>query len=425
MRQALELARQGIGLAAPNPYVGALVVDADGRILGSGFHTYERIKHAEVIALEQAQGKVASLKEATLYLNLEPCCHQGRTGPCTEAIITSGVKRVVTAMRDPNPLVNGKGIEQLRAAGVEVIEGVLQDEARKLNESFAKYMRWHEPLVTLKAGMTLDGKIAPPPVQSGASLGSAGPTGGWITSETARAHVQELRHASDALMVGVGTIIADDPLLTDRSGKPRRRPLLRVIVDSRLRLPLESRVVKTAQDDLLVLCSFAEEKKKREFEARGIRVEQVAVAHASPLAEFSNKIKRMPSRRRTGTGAPIVPETGSSSSDGRPDMRSMMARLAQMQITSLLIEGGALINWAALAAGVVDKVFLYYAPKILAGMGSVPFARGAGFRHMGEAAYVRRVTIHHFGEDFAVEGYIRDPYDFALVANLEPMEEGY
>jgi len=425
MRQALELARQGVGLAAPNPYVGALVVDPDGKTLGSGFHTYERIKHAEVIALEQAQGKGASLKEATLYLNLEPCCHQGRTGPCTEAIIASGVKRVVTAMRDPNPLVNGKGIEQLRAAGVEVIEGVLQDEARKLNESFTKYMRWHEPLVTLKAGMTLDGKIAPPPVQSGAPLGSAGPTGGWITSETARAHVQELRHASDALMVGVGTIIADDPLLTDRSGKPRRRPLLRVIVDSRLRLPLESRVVKTAQDDLLVLCSFAEEKKKREFEARGIRVEQVAVAHASPLAEFSNKIKRMPSRRRTGTGAPIVPETGSSSSDGRPDMRSMMARLAQMQITSLLIEGGALINWAALAAGVVDKVFLYYAPKILAGMGSVPFARGAGFRHMGEAAYVRRVTIHHFGEDFAVEGYIRDPYDFALVANLEPMEEGY
>ena len=428
MRQALELARLGVGLAAPNPYVGALVVDPNGKILGSGFHTYERIKHAEVIALEQAQGKGASLKEATLYLNLEPCCHQGRTGPCTEAITASGVKRVVTAMRDPNPIVDGRGIKQLRAAGIEVIEGVLQDEARKLNESFAKYMRWHEPLVTLKAGMTLDGKIAPPPVQSGAALGSGGsggPTGGWITSETARAHVQELRHASDALMVGVGTIIADDPLLTDRSGRPRRRPLLRVIVDSRLRLPLESRVVKTVHDDLLVLCSFAEEKKKREFEARGIRVEQVAVAHASPPAEVSHKIMHMPSRRRTGTGAPIVPETGAASADGRPDMRSMMARLAQMQITSLLIEGGALVNWAALAAGVVDKLFLYYAPKILAGMGSVPFARGAGFRHMGEAAYVRRVTIHHFGEDFAVEGYIRDPYDFALVANLEPMEEGY
>jgi diaminohydroxyphosphoribosylaminopyrimidine deaminase/5-amino-6-(5-phosphoribosylamino)uracil reductase len=414
MSQTLELARRGIGLATPNPYVGALVVDPAGKILGRGFHTYAGVKHGEVLALEEAQSKGASLAEATLYLNLEPCCHQGRTGPCTQAILASGIKRVVTAMRDPNPLVGGKGIDELRAAGVEVIEGVLQDEARKLNESFAKYIRSGEPLVTLKAGMTLDGKIAPPPSESApaAAGSSAGPTGGWITSESARAHVQELRHASDAIMVGVGTIIADDPLLTDRTGRPRRRPLLRVIVDSRLRLPLESRVVKSAHDDVLVLCSFAEEKRKRELEACGIRVEQVAVAHSAAPAVVPDKVRQMPSRRRTGTGAPIHPETGAVSSDGRPDMRSMMQRLGEMQITSLLIEGGALINWAALAAGVVDKVFLYYAPRILAGMGSVPFARGAGFRHMGEAAYVQHVTIHHFGEDFAVEGYIHDPYDF-------------
>lgn len=421
MRQALELARQGIGLAAPNPYVGALVVDAHGKILGQGFHTYEGLKHAEVIALEQAQSKGFSLQDATLYLNLEPCCHQGRTGPCTQTILASGIKRVVTAMSDPNPLVHGKGIEQLRFAGVEVIEGVLEDEARKLNEAFAKYVRWCEPLVTLKAGMTLDGKIAPPPGTSGlpTALGSGGATGGWITSETARTHVQELRHASDAIMVGVGTIIADDPLLTDRTGRPRRRPLLRVIVDSRLRLPLESRVVKTAQEDVLILCSFAEEKKKREFEACGIRVEQVAVANGAPSLAMSEKVRQMPARRRTGTGAPILPETGGGSADGRPDMRSMMQRLGEMQITSLLIEGGALINWAALAAGVVDKVFLYYAPRILAGMGSVPFARGAGFRHMSEAAHVQHVTIHHFGEDFAVEGYLRDPYDFSAAPRLE------
>lgn len=412
MRQALALARQGIGLASPNPYVGAVVVDAAGKVLGSGFHTYEGVRHGEVIAIEQAQSKSKALKDATLYVNLEPCCHQGRTGPCTEAIIASGIKRVVMAMRDPNPVVRGKGVEQLTAVGIEVIEGVLEDEARKLNEAFAKYIRWHEPLVTLKAGMTLDGKIAPPP---GASGEPTGPTGGWITSETARAHVQELRHSSDALMVGVGTIIADDPLLTDRSGKPRRRPLLRVIVDSRLRLPLDSRVVKTAQDDLLVLCSFAEEKKKREFEARGIRVEQVAIAHSASVPPPSSNLRRMPLRRRTGTGVPVLPEMEPSSLDGRPDMRSMMKRLAQMQTTSLLIEGGALVNWAALAAGVVDKVFLYYAPKILAGSGSVPFARGAGFRHMGEAAYVQHVSIHHFGEDFAVEGYIRDPYDFSAI----------
>ena len=428
MRQALELARRGIGLTSPNPKVGALVVDIGGNVLGSGFHTYEGVKHAEVLAIEKARQRAASLKDATLYLNLEPCCHRGRTVPCTNTIIPSGIRTVVAAMRDPNPLVQGRGLELLRAAGIEVVEGVLEDQARKLNESFTKYIRWHEPLVTLKSGMTLDGKIAPPPsdrIEGPIASEVSGPTGGWITSEQARAHVHELRHGSDALMVGVGTIIADDPLLTDRSGKPRRRPLLRVIVDSRLRLPLESRVVNTAQADVLVLCSLAEEKKKRELEARGIRVEQVAMAHVPQPPELSAKIRRMPVRLRTGTGAPILPDPQPGLPDGRPDMHSMMTRLAQLQITSLLIEGGALINWAALAAGVVDKVFLYYAPRILAGTGSVPFARGAGFRHMDEAAYVRNVTIHHFGEDFAVEGYIRDPYDFSAAANLEPMEEGY
>src|SRR5260370_6292862 len=192
--------------------------------------------------------------------------------------------------------------------------------------------------------MTLDGKIAPPPGESGTptALGSGGATGGWITSETARANVQELRHSSDALMVGVGTIIADDPLLTDRTGRPRRRRLLRVIVDSRLRLPLESRVVKTAQDDVLVLCSFAEEKKKREFEARGIRVEQVAVAHAASVRGPSDKIRRMPVRRRTGIGGPLFPGMESSPPDGPPDMRSMFNPLDRWQITSPLIEGGAL-----------------------------------------------------------------------------------
>jgi diaminohydroxyphosphoribosylaminopyrimidine deaminase/5-amino-6-(5-phosphoribosylamino)uracil reductase len=188
--------------------------------------------------------------------------------------------------------------------------------------------------------------------------------------------VQELRHLNDAIMVGVGTIIADDPLLTDRSGLPRRRSLLRVIVDSRLRLPPESRVVKTAKDDVLVLCSFAEEKRKRELQDQGIRVEQVPV----------------------GVG------------DGRPDMVQIARRLGTMEITSLLVEGGAMINGAALASGIVDKVFLYYAPKILAGTGSVPFATGPGFAHMSEAAYVKGIKVHRFGEDFAVEGYLRDPY---------------
>jgi diaminohydroxyphosphoribosylaminopyrimidine deaminase/5-amino-6-(5-phosphoribosylamino)uracil reductase len=375
MRQALDLAREGTALTSPNPLVGALVV-REAAIVGRGYHLFEGVKHAEILALEQA-GEQA--RGATLYLNLEPCCHEGRTGPCVERVIAAGVRRVVAAMPDPNPQVNGKSLARLRQAGVEVTEGVGRAEARKLNEAFARYIRSKRPLVTLKAGMTLDGKIAPPPGESEnpSALGASGASGGWITSEQARAHAQELRHAMDAIMVGVGTVIADDPLLTDRTGRPRRRPLLRVIMDSRLRLSLDSRVAKTARNDVVVFCSFAEEKRKKEFEERGLRVEQVKL------------------------GTP----------DGRPDLPKIVERLGEMEITSLLIEGGALLNWTALATGAVDKVFLYYAPKILAGTGSVPFAAGAGFRRISEAAQVKELTVHRFAEDFAVEGYLRDPYE--------------
>ena len=381
LRRALELAGKGIGLASPNPCVGAVIVDDQGNVCGEGFHTYEAAKHAEVLALENAGVKA---RGATLFINLEPCSHQGRTGPCAEAVIAAGIRRVVACMQDPNPVVSDQGFAKLRAAGVAVASGILEEEARPLNEAFAKYIRRHAPLVTLKAGMTLDGKIAPPPGETDVpkALGAAASVSGWITSEQARAHVQQLRHASDAIMVGVGTILADDPLLTDRTGEPRRRPLLRVILDSRLRLPSESRIVKTAHhnQDVLVFCSFAEEKKRNILEQRGIRVEQL------PLG----------------------------GRDGRPDLEKVVARLGELEITSLLIEGGALVNWAALAAGVVDKVFLYYAPKILAGTGSVPFAAGAGFRRMSEAAQVSNITLHRFGgsDDFAVEGYLRDPYAY-------------
>jgi len=375
MREALELAWRGTALASPGARVGALVVDRDGNVAGRGYYIYDGVKHAEILALEQAREKA---RGGTIYLTLEPHCHQGRTPPCTDAIIAAGVKRVVAAMADPNPKVAGKGFEQLRTAGIVVQTGLLEAEARHINEAFAKYILTRRPLVTLKSGMTLDGKIAPPPGDSlnPSALGSMSATGGWITSEEARAHVQELRHESDAIMVGVGTIIADDPLLTDRTGKPRRRPLLRVVLDSRLRLPLESRLVKTAKDDVLVFCSFAEEKKKQELEQRGVRVEQVQLG----------------------------------SNDGRPDLKKVAGRLGELEITSLLVEGGALVNWAALAAGVVDKIFLYYAPKILAGAGSVPFAGGEGFRRLTEAAQVKNISLHRFGEDFAVEGYLRDPY---------------
>ncbi|MGB9121434.1 MAG: bifunctional diaminohydroxyphosphoribosylaminopyrimidine deaminase/5-amino-6-(5-phosphoribosylamino)uracil reductase RibD [Candidatus Angelobacter sp.] len=375
MRRAIELARRGSGLTSPGARVGAVITDASGQFVGEAFYTFDGLKHAEILALEQA-GPHA--RGGTIYLNLEPHCHQSRTPPCTDALIAAGIKRVVAAMADPNPKVAGKGFEQLRAAGVVVETGLLEAEARRLNEAFARYIFARRPLVTLKSGMTLDGKIAPPPGDSfnPSALGATGATGGWITSEEARAHVQELRHESDAIMVGVGTIIADDPLLTDRTSLARRRPLLRVILDSRLRCPLESRLIKTAKDDVLIFCSFAEEKKRHQLEEHGIRVDQV------PLG----------------------------SSDGRPDLARIVDRLGELEITSLLIEGGALVNWTALATGVVDKIFLYYAPKILAGGGSVPFAGGEGFRRLNEAAQVKDIVLHRFGEDFAVEGYLRNPY---------------
>lgn len=376
LHRALELARAGIGLASPNPYVGAVIADAQGNIVGSGTYTYAGVKHAEVLALEAAGAKA---RGGTLYINLEPHAHQGRTPPCTDALIVAGIQRVVASMPDPNPKVSGRGFEQLRAAGIHVEVGRLEDRARRLNEPFAHYIRHATPLVTLKAAMTLDGKIAPPPTE--ALLKAEGiPAGGWITSEVARAHVQELRHQHDALLVGVGTILTDNPLLTDRSGRDRRRPLLRVILDSRLRLPLESRLVKDAAEhrktDVLVFCSSADERNKAQLEELGIQIERV------PVLEL----------------------------DGRPDLPAIFRRLGQLEITSLMIEGGATVNWAALAANAVDKVFLYYAPKILAGTGSIPFASGAGFRHMRQAAQVKQVHLHRFGEDFAVEGYLRDPY---------------
>jgi diaminohydroxyphosphoribosylaminopyrimidine deaminase/5-amino-6-(5-phosphoribosylamino)uracil reductase len=281
-------------------------------------------------------------------------------------------------MPDPNPEVSGRGFARLRHAGVLVASGLIEDEARPINDAFAKYIRYHLPLVTLKAGMTLDGKIAPPPEELAGTvaIGSGGPTGGWITSDDARAHVQELRHQHDAILVGVGTITADNPLLTDRTGLPRRRPLLRVIMDSHLRLPLDSRVAQTAKNDVLVFCSFAEEKKKQQLLQHGIQVEQVAPAGI----------------------------------DGRPDLEAICKRLAEREITSVMIEGGALVNWTALASRVADKIFFYYAPRILAGTGSVPFAAGPGFRRMSEAAHLKWFRLHRFGEDFAVEGYLRDPY---------------
>lgn len=359
MRRALELAEQGIALASPNPMVGAVLV-RNGQVVGEGFHTYEGKKHAEIIAIENAREQA---RGAALFINLEPCCHQGRTGPCTEAIIASGITQVVAAMEDPNPQVSGQGFDQLRQAGVEVQGGLCREEAERLNEAFARYIRTKLPLVTLKTAMTLDGRIAVPEDNSG-----------WVSSEEARAHVQRQRHAHDAIWTGIGTVLADNPMLTDRIGLARRRPLLRVLTDSKLRIPLSSRLLDRVDKDLLILCNTgAEFEKWRALERRGAEVCSVP-------------------------------------GEGRPDPRLVVAELGRREITSVLLEAGAELNGAALDAGVVDKVFLYYAPKILAGREALPMASGRVVRAMRDALPVRNLRHHHFGEDFAIEGYLHDVY---------------
>lgn len=384
LQRALDLASQGIGLASPNPHVGALIVDTQGYIAGTGIYTYAGVKHAEILALEAAGSRA---RGGTLYINLEPHAHHGRTPPCTDALIAAGIRRVVAAMPDPNPKVSGLGFEKLRAAGVQVDVGQLQEPARRLNESFARYIRHGVPLVTLKSAMTLDGKIAPPPADArdlaAETHAPNGFTGHWITGEAARAHAHELRHQHDAILVGIGTILADNPLLTDRSGRPRRRPLLRVILDSQLRLRLDSQLIRSSKSsaasssddcDVVVFTSFADTKKKTELESHGVRIETLPAP---------------PSKRL--------------------DLAAVLRRLGELEITSVMIEGGSTVNGAALSAGVVDKIFLYYAPEILGAASAVPFTPDAA--KMSPPTRVKLLRLHRFGEDFAIEGYLRDPYE--------------
>ena len=358
MRETLDLARKGRSLASPNPMVGAILV-RDGEVVGRGFHTYAGLHHAELIALAQAGEKA---RGATLYLNLEPCSHQGRTPPCVNAIIAAGVAKVVAPISDPNPLVAGQGFERLREAGVQVeIPGEFAAEAAKLNEPFLHFMRTGRPLVTLKTAITLDGKISAPDDNRG-----------WITSERARAHVQELRHDSDSIMTGIGTVLADDPLLSDRTGHPRCRPLLRIIMDSQLRLPLDSKMARSAAGDVVVVTTSAANLDRRKMlESRGIQV-----------LSFD------------GPG-------------GRADLQSIVEWLGRQRYLSLMIEAGSKLNWTALESGLVDRIFFYYGTKILGGLEALPLAGGIGRRRRADAIRVHDITIHKIPPDeFAVEGYL-------------------
>lgn len=372
MDQALALAARGIALASPNPMVGAVLVQ-NGKAIGEGFHTYDGVRHAETIALESA-GKAA--RGATLYINLEPCCHTGRTGPCTQALIAAGVARVVAATPDPNPQVAGRGFQELRAAGVEVRTGLREAEARRLNEAFARWIVSRKPLVTLKSALTLDGQLVLPGPQKRARAKAKGTSENdrWITSPESRAEVQRMRHASDALLTGIGTVLIDDPLLTDRTGLARRRELLRVVMDSRLRLPLRSQLVRSAQGDVLVFTRAREDSPK----ARALRRAGVEVV------------------RLAGRGS-------------KPGLVEAIAELGHRDLLSVLLEAGATLNSAALAARIVDKMRLFYAPKIAGARVRRPagpsFPQGQGAAHE-----LRNTSIATFGPDFALEGYLRDVY---------------
>jgi diaminohydroxyphosphoribosylaminopyrimidine deaminase / 5-amino-6-(5-phosphoribosylamino)uracil reductase len=363
MQRALELARRGVGLCSPNPMVGCVVLDRTGELAGEGWHEYDLVDHAEVVALRAAAERAGDrLRGGTAYVTLEPCNHIGRTPPCTTALIRAGLKRVVAATVDPNPGVTGGGLETLRAAKLETSIGACQKEARRLNEGFAHWTRHKRPFVLMKVAMSLDGRIAPP----------AGyhPTREpyWITSEEARAAVQPLRWQADAAMVGIDTVTADDPMLTDRSGLRRRRPLQRIVLDSALRMPLDAKMVKTAQNDVTIFTVSNDQARIRELNARGVRVETLPAE------------------------------------SGRVPLGKVLDRLGLEGILTLLTETGTRLNTALLIAGLVDRMHLFISPQIM-GSDAVP-----AFRGMASFAHLREVEVERYGNDLGLGSLLNDPW---------------
>lgn len=384
MREALALARRGAGTASPNPMVGAVVVDG-GRIVGRGYHLRPGTAHAEVAALDDA-GPLA--RGATLYTTLEPCDHHGRTPPCTEAIIRAGLRRVVAAMADPDVQVRGRGLRRLRDAGIEVRTGVAEDDARRLNEAYVKHRTTGLPFVTAKWAMTLDGRIA---TRSGESR--------WISGERSRALAHEHRAASDAILVGIGTVLLDDPALTARpaahagDSAPIAPPgdaaahtshvLRRVLLDSRLRVPLGARVLARDGTPVFVATTpAADPAAGRALEARGAEV--------------------------LVCGAP----------DGRVDLAALLRELGRRDVLSLFVEGGGTVHGAFMDAGLVDKVLAFIAPRIVGGPAPGPVG-GAGVASLAEAWRLDRTTIHRVGDDVVIEGYPARGTDGARPAPAE------
>jgi len=358
MRRALELAAQARGCTSPNPMVGAVIVKA-GEIVGEGYHHKAGTPHAEIHAINNAGGKA---RGAQLYVTLEPCCHRGLTPPCTAAIIQAGISSVVMAMQDPNPLVSGRGKAELEAHGITVQSGLLERKARKLNEFYIKYITTGLPFVILKSAMSIDGKIA---TYTGKSK--------WITSEVSRQKVHELRDTVDAILVGIGTVINDNPSLTTRLMGKEGKDAVRVIVDSNARLPLPSRV--------LHLDSTAPT--------------LIAVTPKAP----DDKISLL---QATGAESLIIP----ARNDGKVSLKALMATLGKRKITSVMIEGGSEINASALQEGIVDKVMIFIAPKFIGGRTAPGLVGGQGIEHLSNAIGLEDIRVSKIGEDILIEGYI-------------------
>lgn len=377
LTRALELARQAAVFTSPNPTVGC-VLTRDHQVLGEGAHFYDDRDHAEIVALNRATSLGHSAQGATAYVTLEPCSHHGRTGPCADALIAAGIDRCIVATVDPNPLVSGQGLAKLRAAHIEVLllhpTDPLAREARRLNDAFAHFIQHRRPFVTLKAALSVDAKVAPPPSDRTRTAPH------WITGTAARADAQFLRHTSDAILTGIGTVLADNPSLTDRSGLPRRRPLLRVILDRQLRTPLDSALVTTAANDLLIICSeTAPAPNERELLAAGAQVQRVPA------------------------------------NQGRLNFGELLPALVHRNITSVLVEAGSGVNSSLLRANLVDRLVLYYAEAEL-GLDAIPFAADyespyalqQRLSQTSRASFPSDIGLN--AEDVRITGYLHDPW---------------
>ena len=355
MDRALMLAAEGVGQVSPGPLVGCVIAGPNQEVVGEGFYVYENLKHAETYALEQAGARAQG---ATAYVSLEPHAHHGRTPPCTDALIRAGIRRVVVPIEDPNPKVSGKGLEHLRSAGLEVSAGLLSREAEQLNEKYFHFMRTGRPFVHLKLAASLDGKIA---TQTGDSR--------WITGAESRMRVHELRHAYDAILIGAGTAQTDDPLLTDRSGKKRRRPLVRVVLDEALKVSPESRLVGSAKEApvLIFAGNSGAPLQSTDLESRGVEVVR-------------------------------------DSANGR-DFLAILEELGRRSLQSVLVEGGANVAGKFLDMGLVNKVSFFLAPIIIGGREAPSAIGGQGAETLAQALKLKNVEIKQRGRDIEVTGY--------------------